>query len=158
MCRRMVCDCENPTVDLFCCPECDPRLSSQCLHQSGELSYNSGDSWIQNCQQCRCLVRLLITAAETAGKKDMRYYGRWIVNFPALTSTEFPLEYVYNGNLVFMDICHYCQVPVKNAFWHNRHNRNYLIMKILLAKSGGHLDMALHSTTCVHLSKIHEAV
>lgn len=61
MCRRMVCDCENPTVDLFCCPECDPRLSSQCLHQSGELSYNSGDSWIQNCQQCRCLVRLLIT-------------------------------------------------------------------------------------------------
>uniref|UniRef100_U3IV08 Protein kinase C-binding protein NELL2 n=1 Tax=Anas platyrhynchos platyrhynchos TaxID=8840 RepID=U3IV08_ANAPP len=55
MCRRMVCDCENPTVDLFCCPECDPRLSSQCLHQSGELSYNSGDSWIQNCQQCRCL-------------------------------------------------------------------------------------------------------
>lgn len=59
MCRRMVCDCENPTVDLFCCPECDPRLSSQCLHQSGELSYNSGESWIQNCQQCRCLVRLL---------------------------------------------------------------------------------------------------
>ncbi|XP_068789954.1 protein kinase C-binding protein NELL2 isoform X3 [Struthio camelus] len=55
MCRRMVCDCENPTVDLFCCPECDPRLSSQCLHQSGELSYNSGDTWIQNCQQCRCL-------------------------------------------------------------------------------------------------------
>ncbi|XP_066039225.1 protein kinase C-binding protein NELL2 [Chamaea fasciata] len=55
MCRRMVCDCQNPTVDLFCCPECDPRLSSQCLHQSGELSYNSGDSWIQNCQQCRCL-------------------------------------------------------------------------------------------------------
>ncbi|KAF2974635.1 hypothetical protein EK904_001502, partial [Melospiza melodia maxima] len=55
MCRRMVCDCQNPTVDLFCCPECDPRLSSQCLHQSGEFSYNSGDSWIQNCQQCRCL-------------------------------------------------------------------------------------------------------
>uniref|UniRef100_A0A452GL04 Protein kinase C-binding protein NELL2 n=1 Tax=Gopherus agassizii TaxID=38772 RepID=A0A452GL04_9SAUR len=55
MCRRMVCDCENPTVDLFCCPECDLRLSSQCLHQSGELSYNSGDSWVQNCQQCRCL-------------------------------------------------------------------------------------------------------
>uniref|UniRef100_A0A7M4FWM6 Neural EGFL like 2 n=1 Tax=Crocodylus porosus TaxID=8502 RepID=A0A7M4FWM6_CROPO len=55
MCRRMVCDCENPTVDLFCCPECDPRLSSQCLHQSGELSYNSGDTWVQNCQQCRCL-------------------------------------------------------------------------------------------------------
>lgn len=55
MCRRMVCDCENPTVDLFCCPECDPRLSSQCLHQSGEISYKSGDTWVQNCQQCRCL-------------------------------------------------------------------------------------------------------
>ncbi|XP_078530399.1 protein kinase C-binding protein NELL2 isoform X1 [Lissotriton helveticus] len=55
MCRRMVCDCENPTVDLFCCPECDPRLSSQCLHQSGELTYNSGDTWVQDCQQCRCL-------------------------------------------------------------------------------------------------------
>ncbi|XP_048356264.1 protein kinase C-binding protein NELL2 [Sphaerodactylus townsendi] len=55
MCRRMVCDCENPTVDLFCCPECDPRLSSQCLHQNGEILYNSGDTWVQNCQQCRCL-------------------------------------------------------------------------------------------------------
>uniref|UniRef100_A0A8D0CGK7 Neural EGFL like 2 n=1 Tax=Salvator merianae TaxID=96440 RepID=A0A8D0CGK7_SALMN len=55
MCRRMVCDCENPTVDLFCCPECDPRLSSQCLHQSGDIVYNSGDTWVQNCQQCRCL-------------------------------------------------------------------------------------------------------
>ncbi|XP_064417638.1 protein kinase C-binding protein NELL2 isoform X3 [Latimeria chalumnae] len=55
MCRRMVCDCENPTVDLFCCPECDPRLSSQCLHQNGALLYSSGDTWIQNCQQCKCL-------------------------------------------------------------------------------------------------------
>ncbi|KAF7246448.1 Protein kinase C-binding protein NELL2 [Varanus komodoensis] len=55
LCRRMVCDCENPTVDLFCCPECDPRLSSQCLHQNGEILYNSGDTWVQNCQQCRCL-------------------------------------------------------------------------------------------------------
>ncbi|XP_039616816.1 protein kinase C-binding protein NELL2 isoform X2 [Polypterus senegalus] len=55
MCRRMVCDCENPTVDLFCCPECDPRLSSQCLHQNGEMIYNSGDTWVQSCQQCQCL-------------------------------------------------------------------------------------------------------
>ncbi|XP_006633684.2 protein kinase C-binding protein NELL2 [Lepisosteus oculatus] len=55
MCRRMVCDCENPTVDLFCCPECDPRLSSQCLHQNGVLAYGSGDTWVQNCQQCQCL-------------------------------------------------------------------------------------------------------
>ncbi|XP_068950342.1 protein kinase C-binding protein NELL2 [Petaurus breviceps papuanus] len=55
MCRRMVCDCENPTVDLFCCPECDLRVTSQCLHQNGEILYNSGDTWVQNCQQCRCL-------------------------------------------------------------------------------------------------------
>ncbi|XP_017554880.1 protein kinase C-binding protein NELL2 [Pygocentrus nattereri] len=55
MCRRMVCDCENPTVDLFCCPECDPRLSSQCLHQNGLLTYASGDTWTENCQQCQCL-------------------------------------------------------------------------------------------------------
>ncbi|MBN3274579.1 NEL protein, partial [Polyodon spathula] len=55
MCRRMVCDCENPTVDLFCCPECDPRLSSQCLHQSGQMAYSNGDTWVQNCQQCQCL-------------------------------------------------------------------------------------------------------
>ncbi|KAK6318415.1 hypothetical protein J4Q44_G00117060 [Coregonus suidteri] len=55
MCRRMVCDCENPTADLFCCPECDPRLSSQCLHQNGLLTYGSGDSWVENCQQCQCL-------------------------------------------------------------------------------------------------------
>ncbi|KAG7324097.1 hypothetical protein KOW79_012113 [Hemibagrus wyckioides] len=55
MCRRMVCDCENPTVDLFCCPECDPRLSSQCLHQNGLVTYSSGDTWTENCQQCQCL-------------------------------------------------------------------------------------------------------
>ncbi|XP_017340122.1 protein kinase C-binding protein NELL2 [Ictalurus punctatus] len=55
MCRRMVCDCENPTVDLFCCPECDPRLSSQCLHQNGFVTYSSGDTWTENCQQCQCL-------------------------------------------------------------------------------------------------------
>ncbi|XP_014004287.1 protein kinase C-binding protein NELL2 [Salmo salar] len=55
MCRRMVCDCENPTADLFCCPECDPRLSSQCLHQNGLLTYGSGDTWVENCQQCQCL-------------------------------------------------------------------------------------------------------
>lgn len=56
MCRRMVCDCDNPNADLFCCPECDPRLSSQCLHQNGLLTYSSGDTWVENCQQCQCLV------------------------------------------------------------------------------------------------------
>uniref|UniRef100_A0A4W3J6G8 Neural EGFL like 2 n=1 Tax=Callorhinchus milii TaxID=7868 RepID=A0A4W3J6G8_CALMI len=55
MCRRMVCDCENPTVDLFCCPECDPRLTSQCLSQTGDVKYDSGSTWVQDCQQCRCV-------------------------------------------------------------------------------------------------------
>uniref|UniRef100_A0A8C9VD34 Neural EGFL like 2 n=1 Tax=Scleropages formosus TaxID=113540 RepID=A0A8C9VD34_SCLFO len=55
MCRRMVCDCDNPTVDLFCCPECDPRHSSQCLHQNGLLAYSTGASWVESCQQCQCL-------------------------------------------------------------------------------------------------------
>ncbi|XP_064175652.1 protein kinase C-binding protein NELL2-like isoform X3 [Anguilla rostrata] len=55
MCRRMVCDCENPTLDQFCCPECDTRLSSQCLHQNGLRAYASGDTWVENCQQCQCL-------------------------------------------------------------------------------------------------------
>uniref|UniRef100_A0A8B9GYW1 NEL-like protein 2 n=1 Tax=Astyanax mexicanus TaxID=7994 RepID=A0A8B9GYW1_ASTMX len=55
MCRRMVCDCENPTVDVSCCPECDPRLTSQCLQQNGLLTYNNGDTWVENCQQCQCM-------------------------------------------------------------------------------------------------------
>uniref|UniRef100_A0A8C1CNQ5 NEL-like protein 2 n=1 Tax=Cyprinus carpio carpio TaxID=630221 RepID=A0A8C1CNQ5_CYPCA len=55
MCRRMVCDCENPTVDVLCCPECDPRLSSQCLHQNGLLAYSNGETWEENCQQCQCM-------------------------------------------------------------------------------------------------------
>ncbi|XP_062913743.1 protein kinase C-binding protein NELL2-like [Mobula hypostoma] len=55
LCRRMVCDCENPTVDLFCCPECDPRLTSQCLNQKGDVTYKSGETWMQDCQQCHCV-------------------------------------------------------------------------------------------------------
>ncbi|XP_072515963.1 protein kinase C-binding protein NELL1-like [Salminus brasiliensis] len=54
-CRRRECECDDPAVDLFCCPECDTRQSSQCLHQSGHTLYRSGDSWVYNCQQCRCL-------------------------------------------------------------------------------------------------------
>ncbi|KAL2089067.1 hypothetical protein ACEWY4_015966 [Coilia grayii] len=54
-CRRKECDCEDPEADLFCCPECDSRLSSQCLHQSSHTLYRSGDLWIYSCQQCRCL-------------------------------------------------------------------------------------------------------
>ncbi|XP_038664278.1 protein kinase C-binding protein NELL1-like isoform X3 [Scyliorhinus canicula] len=54
-CRRTVCDCHNPNVDLFCCSECDTRVTSQCLHQNGHLVYRSEDVWIYNCQECRCL-------------------------------------------------------------------------------------------------------
>ncbi|CAH7459207.1 Nell1 [Phodopus roborovskii] len=54
-CRRTACDCQNPNVDLFCCPECDTRVTSQCLDQSGHKLYRSGDNWTQSCQQCRCL-------------------------------------------------------------------------------------------------------
>lgn len=55
-CRRRECDCVDPEADLFCCPECDSRKSSQCLHQSGHILYRSRDSWIYSCQQCRCVV------------------------------------------------------------------------------------------------------
>lgn len=55
LCRRMVCDCDSPAADLFCCPECDPRLSSQCVRQNGLLTYNTGDTWVENCQQCQCM-------------------------------------------------------------------------------------------------------
>uniref|UniRef100_A0A4W5PNG3 Neural EGFL like 1 n=1 Tax=Hucho hucho TaxID=62062 RepID=A0A4W5PNG3_9TELE len=54
-CKRRECDCVDPEADLFCCPECDSRKSSQCLHQSGHTLYNSRDSWIYSCRQCRCL-------------------------------------------------------------------------------------------------------
>nr|DBA17639.1 TPA: hypothetical protein GDO54_003057 [Pyxicephalus adspersus] len=55
-CRRTACDCQNPSVDLFCCPECDTRVTSQCLDQNGHKVYHSGDNWTYSCQQCRCLA------------------------------------------------------------------------------------------------------
>ncbi|XP_053122617.1 protein kinase C-binding protein NELL1 isoform X7 [Hemicordylus capensis] len=54
-CRRTACDCQNPSVDFFCCPECDTRVTSQCLDQNGHKLYRSGDNWTYSCQQCRCL-------------------------------------------------------------------------------------------------------
>ncbi|XP_064513250.1 protein kinase C-binding protein NELL1 isoform X5 [Pseudopipra pipra] len=54
-CRRTACDCKNPSADLFCCPECDTRVTSQCLDQTGHKLYRSGDNWTYSCQQCRCL-------------------------------------------------------------------------------------------------------
>ncbi|XP_077143312.1 protein kinase C-binding protein NELL1 isoform X4 [Ranitomeya variabilis] len=55
-CRRTACDCQNPSVDLFCCPECDTRVTSQCLDQNGRKLYHSGDKWTYSCQECRCLA------------------------------------------------------------------------------------------------------
>ncbi|XP_069594964.1 protein kinase C-binding protein NELL1 isoform X2 [Ranitomeya imitator] len=55
-CRRTACDCQNPSVDLFCCPECDTRVTSQCLDQNGRKLYHSGDKWMYSCQECRCLA------------------------------------------------------------------------------------------------------
>ncbi|CAB1438291.1 unnamed protein product [Pleuronectes platessa] len=54
-CRRRPCDCGDPDEDLFCCPSCDNRPSSQCLDQSGRSLYRSGASWMYGCQQCRCM-------------------------------------------------------------------------------------------------------
>ncbi|KAM3919670.1 protein kinase C-binding protein NELL1 isoform 2-T2 [Leptodactylus fuscus] len=69
-CRRTACDCQNPSVDLFCCPECDTRVTSQCLDQSGRKLYHSGDKWTYSCQECRCL----------AGEVDC-----WPLSCPALS-------------------------------------------------------------------------
>lgn len=55
-CRRRPCDCADADEDLFCCPGCDNRPSSQCLDQSGRTLYRSGASWLYGCQQCRCMV------------------------------------------------------------------------------------------------------
>uniref|UniRef100_UPI003AAAAAC6 protein NEL-like n=1 Tax=Centroberyx gerrardi TaxID=166262 RepID=UPI003AAAAAC6 len=55
MCRRMVCDCDNPTADLFCCPECDPGLDGVCVIQRGLITYSSGESWLDGCLQCQCM-------------------------------------------------------------------------------------------------------
>ena len=60
-CRRRPCDCGDPDEDLFCCPGCDNRPSSQCLDQSGRTLYLSGASWLYGCQQCRCVVRTVDT-------------------------------------------------------------------------------------------------
>lgn len=63
-CRRRACDCGDPHQDLFCCPGCDNRPSSQCLDQSGRTLYPSGASWLYGCQQCRCLVSSLGDTAD----------------------------------------------------------------------------------------------
>uniref|UniRef100_A0A672GEV1 Neural EGFL like 1 n=1 Tax=Salarias fasciatus TaxID=181472 RepID=A0A672GEV1_SALFA len=54
-CRRRPCECGDPDEDLFCCPGCDNRPNSQCLDKSGRKLYPSGASWLDGCQQCRCM-------------------------------------------------------------------------------------------------------
>ncbi|XP_061422442.1 protein kinase C-binding protein NELL1-like isoform X1 [Lethenteron reissneri] len=54
-CRRTMCECDNPNVDLFCCPECDNRITSHCQSHNGQVTYRSGDTWVHDCQSCRCL-------------------------------------------------------------------------------------------------------
>lgn len=79
-CRRTACDCLNPSVDLFCCPECDTRVTSQCLDQNGHKLYRSGDNWTHGCQQCRCLVCQLPSALE-----GLIAHGLW---FPVMCNTK----------------------------------------------------------------------
>ena len=57
-CDRIVCNCTDPKVDLACCPQCDPRAS--CSHQiQPNLTFNSGQRWIYQCQTCECLVSVV---------------------------------------------------------------------------------------------------
>ncbi len=96
MCRRMVCDCDNPNADLFCCPECDPRLSSQCLHQNGLLTYGSGDTWVENCQQCQCLVGTHRLHKPRHLCKTLRPFSR----------SFYPTTFTANGKHMHLSLCH----------------------------------------------------
>lgn len=58
-CSAMVCDCESPTVNLQCCPQCQP--SSQCMHQSTGVIYEDKESWVYECQVCRCAVSYFLS-------------------------------------------------------------------------------------------------
>lgn len=71
-CRRRPCDCEDPDQELFCCPGCDNRPSSQCLDQSGRTLYPSGASWLYGCQQCRCLVSTQNSSGSLEPKRNHR--------------------------------------------------------------------------------------
>ncbi|XP_072015831.1 protein kinase C-binding protein NELL2-like [Amphiura filiformis] len=53
-CQRKVCDCSNPIVDTFCCPEC-ALTRGMCLHQETAVVYDNGQSWDHKCQHCECV-------------------------------------------------------------------------------------------------------
>ena len=56
-CQRKECDCSNPLVDTFCCPEC-AFSRGMCLHQETAVVYDDGQSWDHKCQRCTCVVSL----------------------------------------------------------------------------------------------------
>uniref|UniRef100_A0A8C6L3B6 Neural EGFL like 1 n=1 Tax=Nothobranchius furzeri TaxID=105023 RepID=A0A8C6L3B6_NOTFU len=62
-CRRRPCDCKDASEDLFCCPSCDNRPSSQCLDQSGRTLYHSGATWLYGCQGRWTLQRVSVARA-----------------------------------------------------------------------------------------------
>ncbi|RWS27877.1 protein kinase C-binding protein NELL2-like protein, partial [Leptotrombidium deliense] len=53
-CHSQSCNCNDPQVDVNCCPQCD--ISTQCRHQEdNSLMFKSGDTWIYQCQICECM-------------------------------------------------------------------------------------------------------
>ncbi|XP_035662918.1 protein kinase C-binding protein NELL2-like isoform X2 [Branchiostoma floridae] len=52
-CREDSCNCEDKNTDMYCCPECDRTMN--CLHQDQTMVYNSSDTWMYQCQICKCL-------------------------------------------------------------------------------------------------------
>ncbi|PIK51975.1 hypothetical protein BSL78_11123 [Apostichopus japonicus] len=52
-CAPKVCDCSNSNVDIECCPHCEASL--QCMHQSTGVIYEDKESWVYDCQICRCV-------------------------------------------------------------------------------------------------------
>lgn len=52
----IACDCQNPSVDLFCCPECDTRVTSQCLDQKWNKLYREETTGFTAASSAACLV------------------------------------------------------------------------------------------------------
>uniref|UniRef100_T1J5F5 Protein kinase C-binding protein NELL2 n=1 Tax=Strigamia maritima TaxID=126957 RepID=T1J5F5_STRMM len=52
-CKRQVCNCTDPLMDLTCCPQCD--RSTTCIQQDLSTVVQNGDRWLYQCQICECL-------------------------------------------------------------------------------------------------------
>ncbi|XP_078662840.1 protein kinase C-binding protein NELL2-like isoform X2 [Branchiostoma floridae x Branchiostoma belcheri] len=52
-CREDSCNCDDKNTDMYCCPECDRTMN--CLHQDQTMVYNSSDTWMYQCQICKCV-------------------------------------------------------------------------------------------------------